>query len=287
MTAEFGSLVHEQIAPGPVKREYPNQTNKHRLPRNHYELYSRCASNFAERRRDALLSAQDDIQALEERTRLRKNPIYTGEVEPIGDNSVIIIQPGYGRGKDHYEDTVRCFRNLGYQAMVMPTPWGANIAPSRLIAEDGIRIIRDEADRSGKPVTIVGHSKGVLDTEAIAGLYSKAFESTVGRVFEIRFPNHVEWINDVVLCKPTAFSLFVSEQDIQAIETFALSIRETGVRAVAVLSLEDNIVRGYSDAQEVLMNNGSHRGALSNAENIEDVTERLPKRDSLPIPTAA
>lgn len=293
MTAELGSQIHEQIALSPATRESLNRIPNTPLPHNRHEFIAQCLLDNSEerriiRRRDALLSIQDDNQALEERNKLIQDPIYTGKIEKTGDNSVIIIQPGYSRGEYDYQDAIRCFRNMGYQALVMPMTWGTNVEPSRRIAQRNMRFIQNKADDSGKPVIIVAHSKGVQDTEVVAGLNPKAFEESVSMVVEVHFPNHVYWINSEVLCRNSLFSsLFVTEADLRTHEDFANSLREINISTVALHNPDDNIIQGKSDATEVLTNGGSHRGALSRAENLKVMWARFPKKNSLLVPNAA
>lgn len=293
MTAELGSQMYEQIALSPAARERPNWSPTP-LPHNRHEFIQQCLLDNSKerreiRRRDALLSTLDDNQALVERANLLQDPIYTGKIEPTGDGSVIIIQPGFGRGENDYLDAIRCFKNMGYQAVVMPMTWGTNVEPSRRIAQRNMRFTQEKAYQSGKPVINVGHSKGVQDTEVEAGLYPELFEETVSMVVEVHFPNHVYWINSEVLCRNSLFSsFFVTEEDLKTDEDFANSLREIEkVKTVALINPFDNIIRGESTAQKVITVSGSHRGALSRAGSIKEITAWLPRKSSIPFPTAA
>lgn len=286
-TPETGSQPSEQPLSSPVNREHPSQIYKPPLPANSYELFLRCTIDYREREKDALLSEIDDKQAQEERTVLHHHPIYTGHLEPTGDNSVIIIQPGYFQGTDSYQDAIKCFNNDGYQALVMPSTRGINIEPSRVIARRNMRLIMEAAEHSGKPVIIVGHSKGVQDTEVEAGSFPKEFEQIVGMVFAVHFPNNVKWINSTVLCRPNpAYSIF-SEEDFKTHQRFANSFREVNVWTVAPINPHDRIIQGTSNANEVITNNNSHRGALSCVETITTILEKLPKKNPRLFPTAA
>lgn len=286
-TPETGSQPSEQPLSSPVNREHPNRIYKPPLPSNGYELFLRCTFDIQERQRDAILSAMDDNQAQEERPVLLHNPIYTGEIEPTGDGTTVIIQPGYFQGADFYQDAIKCFNNAGYQAMVMPASRGINIEPSRVIARRNMRFIMEAAEHNGKSVIIVGHSKGVQDTEVEAGLFPAEFEQTVSMVFAVHYPSNIEWVNSTVLCRPNpAYSAF-REEDFKMHQRFANSLREISVLTIALMNLHDKIIQGTSNANEVITNNNSHRGALSCLETVNNILDKLPKKSPRSLPAAA
>ena len=95
-------------------------------------------------------------------------PVWRGEGVPAGEGRAVLLIPGFMAGDASLGTMARWLRRRGYRAEPSGIRWNVGCADRIL---DGLR---DRLDRlyeaTGRPVAIVGHSRGGLLGNALAGL---------------------------------------------------------------------------------------------------------------------
>jgi pimeloyl-ACP methyl ester carboxylesterase len=110
--------------------------------------------------------AAEAIQTAAEYGRLVSDPIFVGVGVPRGEGHQVMVIPGF-LGDDGYLETLRGWlRRIGYAPVA--SGLNRNTGFKQELLEHLERRVLTEAQDSGKPVSIIGHSLGGVYARAIA-----------------------------------------------------------------------------------------------------------------------
>ena len=113
---------------------------------------------------------------------LLASPVWRGERVPAGEGRPVLLIPGFLAGDASLGTMARWLRRGGYRAELSGIRWNVGCADRIL---DGLKARLDRLyETTGKPVSIVGHSRGGLLGNALAGL----FPERVSRVITLGSP---------------------------------------------------------------------------------------------------
>ncbi|MGI8552399.1 MAG: lipase family alpha/beta hydrolase [Dehalococcoidia bacterium] len=179
---------------------------------------------------------------------LLRDPVYWGWGVPRGDGHAVLVLPGLLAGDRYLQPLRGWLRRIGYTSV------RSGIDRNPGWSEDLVRelgeIAQRESDRSGKQVTIIGHSMGGILGRSIAG----------------RRPGIVRHV--ITLGSPLGMSR---------------SRLPVSVRLTAMYSRDDQIVRYPGalardpNAQNIEVH-GSHTGLAGNAEVYRQIARLLPPK---------
>lgn len=165
---------------------------------------------------------------------LLRDPVFWGWGVPRGDGHTVLVLPGLGAGDAYLRPLRGWLRRLGYQTLRSGIRRNHGLS-ERLLAELGERV-EAEYRRSGRPLSIVGHSMGGAQARAIARRHPQAVRQVI------------------TLGSPIAGSRPLPET----------------IRVGAIASVDDRIVRApaavaHDPHAENLTVRGSHSGLAVNA----------------------
>lgn len=99
---------------------------------------------------------------------LLADPVWRGEGVADGEGRPVLLIPGFMAGDASLGTMARWLRRRGYRADVSGIRWNVGCADRIL---DGLHTRLDRLhERTGQPVAVVGHSRGGLLGNALAGL---------------------------------------------------------------------------------------------------------------------
>lgn len=101
-----------------------------------------------------------------ERVALRRDPVLRGEGVPHGDGAPIVLVPGFLAGDLSLGTMARWLRDLGYRPCRAEI--SANVDCTERALERLSAVLARRADAAGRPVTIVGHSRGGVMARILA-----------------------------------------------------------------------------------------------------------------------
>ncbi len=89
---------------------------------------------------------------------LRKSALWHGDGVPIGHGRPVVLIPGFLAGR---HSAVSLAHILGAAGWVVATPdVGRNAGPAMATIDAAVADVKSLVDRTGQPVTIIGHSRG-------------------------------------------------------------------------------------------------------------------------------
>ncbi|SRR5579871_5460970 len=188
---------------------------------------------------------------------LLRDPVFWGWGVPRGDGHTVLVLPGLGGGDAYLRPLRGWLRRLGYQTMRSGIRRNPGLS-ERLLAELGERV-EAEFRRTGRRVSIVGHSMGGAQARAIARRHPQAVRQVI------------------TLGAPIAGSPPLPET----------------IRVAAIASTDDRIVRAPAAVArdphaENLTVRGSHSGLAVNAAVYRRLGRLLaaaePSREGEPVP---
>jgi pimeloyl-ACP methyl ester carboxylesterase len=100
-----------------------------------------------------------------ELAQLLADPVWRGHGVPRGDGEPVLLVPGFLHGDVALNVLNRWLRRLGYRTYRAAIRW--NVDCSERAMQRLERRLDDVAARSGRPVTIIGHSRGGLFGRAL------------------------------------------------------------------------------------------------------------------------
>jgi pimeloyl-ACP methyl ester carboxylesterase len=177
---------------------------------------------------------------------LLRDPIYWGIGVPRGDGHPVLVLPGLFAGDRYLTPLRRWLRRAGYA----PVRSGLERNPgwSEELVERLSQVVQREHQRTGRRVTIIGHSMGGL----------------IGRSVAVRYPGAVRQV--ITLAAPLAAGR---------------GRLPASVPLTAVVSRDDRIVRPSSarppdPKAKTIEVGGSHSGLAANAEVYRLLARLLP-----------
>jgi pimeloyl-ACP methyl ester carboxylesterase len=113
-----------------------------------------------------------------EQARLRRDPLFAGDAVPRGDGRPVLLVPGFMGGDRSLVTLREWLVRLGYQ--VEQSGLTFNIRYSEAVLLVLSPRLADLCVRAGRPVSIVGHSRGGLLGKVLADRYPRLVERVVG-----------------------------------------------------------------------------------------------------------
>ena len=107
--------------------------------------------------------AESRIQV--ELTRLLVDPVFRGRGVPHGDGDPVLLIPGFLAGDPTLAVMRGWLRRIGYRTYRSGIAWNVDCSEATTRRLD--RRLADVADRTGRPVTVIGHSRGGLFARAL------------------------------------------------------------------------------------------------------------------------
>jgi triacylglycerol lipase len=103
-----------------------------------------------------------------ELVQLLADPVWRGSGVPAGEGRPVLLIPGFLAGDQSLRTMARWLTRRGYRVAVSGIRWNVGCA-DRYLTSLQVRL-RELYDETGQPVSIVGHSRGGLLGNALAGL---------------------------------------------------------------------------------------------------------------------
>jgi pimeloyl-ACP methyl ester carboxylesterase len=208
---------------------------------------------------------------------LLSDPIWCATDVHVGDGSPILLVPGFLSGDSSFIFMRSWLRRVGYRTYVSGIIWNVDCA-DRAVRRLEKRLV-DLADRSGRTVHIVAHSRGGLFARALA----KRNPEPIAQVITLGSPLGAEFdcslpVAAAVIGARAAQRVVRPEARANGCFTIKclcgyssdLSGRlQSGVRLTSIYTVDDGVVRPTAcqvpDAECVAVR-GSHLGLVVNAE---------------------
>lgn len=161
----------------------------------------------------------------------------------------------------------------GQDFLAQPWTCGLNIGPMLRVITEVERQVRDLANRTGKPVSLVGVSLG----GTIAREVAKSCNGPIARIVTLVSPIHLP-VTTPLAPLAEAASLLWDMAELEALRAIA---EPPPVPVTAVISRDDGVIDWHaalpatSDRVEVVEVSGPHMTICSNAQVQRIVAERL------------
>jgi pimeloyl-ACP methyl ester carboxylesterase len=97
---------------------------------------------------------------------LRRSPLWRGREAPAGEGRAAVLVPGFGNPESAMQPLARWLRGGGWDVTVAPT--GYNVDCGERVARHVDGAVSAARARSGRPVALIGHSRGGLISRAVA-----------------------------------------------------------------------------------------------------------------------
>ena len=115
-----------------------------------------------------------EIRSFDERRKLRASPLWRGDGVPVGNDRPVLLIPGFMSGEHKAAPLAHVLSAAGWDVEIAEV--GRNAGPAYVGVDAAELGLRRLSERSGEPVTVVGHTRG--------GQY--------GRVLAVRHPELVK-----------------------------------------------------------------------------------------------
>jgi triacylglycerol lipase len=99
-----------------------------------------------------------EARAGAEAASLVASAVWRGDGVPDGDGQPVVLVPGFLAGSASMELMARWLRRHGYE--VRHAPVGRSAGPSSALADGIVRAVDEATDSTGRPIVLVGHSRG-------------------------------------------------------------------------------------------------------------------------------
>lgn len=219
----------------------------------------------------------------QERSRLKEDPIYRGQVDPVGDGSPVLFGAGYFATKGYYREPLTFFNNAGYKAQVLSQKFPFNIEPIGSAIKPMMDEIEEAAQVNGKPATLVVHSIAGYKALFASLRYPERFWGSVRRVNLMGTYYPLTYINAGVGLAQEATQALLLASDYKMLEEMHSrynlgDIREDLIDTYG--SLTDPVIRGGFLGTPHLSDT-SHCGFPLKDDCLYGVLDDLPKKTSL------
>lgn len=220
-----------------------------------------------------------------ELARLLLSPTWRGEDVPHGHGAPVMLVPGFLAGDLTLTVLHDWLRRIGYRCYRSGITWNVDCSEAAVRRLD--RRLAEVADRSGAPVTLVGHSRGGLLARALAA----RSPGRVRRVVALGSPLASQ-LDASVLTLAAVSGARAAQNLVRPHRPHCLTVRcpcpfgadlvaPAAPPIVAIWSREDGIVRPSAcrpdDAEDVEVR-GSHLGLAVNVEVYRRLAEVLERR---------
>ncbi len=215
---------------------------------------------------------------------LRRSPYWRGEGIPAGEHRPVLVIPGFMASPTSADALVHVLRRAGWDAEIAKV--GRNSGPAYTGLEQAGRDLFDMIDRHGRPVTIIGHSRGgqfgrilaVRHPELVRGVIA------VGAPLLLKYPRFapvripIEMLE--ISWRRGAFGPVFPDRE-AAVDRDRFQPFPTKVEFVSIYSRTDGIVdwRACVDpAADLIEVSASHTGLINSVPGIRAVARALTSR---------
>lgn len=108
---------------------------------------------------------------------LRRSPLWRGAGAPVGEGRAAVLVTGFANPESAMEPMARWLRRSGWEVAVAPT--GYNVDCGERVARHIDGAVSVARARTGRPVTLIGHSRGGLISRAVAVRRAEDVEALV------------------------------------------------------------------------------------------------------------
>ena len=213
-----------------------------------------------------------------EYVRLVRHPIFRGVGVPDGAGRPVLLLPGFMAGDSSLSIMRAWLLRAGYDVEMAGLVF--NIRYSEMVANGVTRRLRDLHDRAGRPVTLVGHSRGGVLAKVVADRHPRIVERVVALGAPLADPYDIHPLTMAGVRLAHAFNLLRYART-GSIERGFLEDLEAPARVplTSLYSRSDGIVHWQAclrpDAECVEVH-GSHIGLSVNVEVYEVLARLLP-----------
>lgn len=221
---------------------------------------------------------------------LRESPLWQGDNFPAGHGRPALLMPGFlasSRSTTALEHVMRC---AGWS--VRTADVGRNAGPAHRSVDVAQRDLRDLAEETGQPVTVIGHSRGAQFSKILAVQNPDLVKQVIGLGTPMRVKYPMFFVMKVpaeILDKMWRWGVFgfVDKSQEDATEDLRFSPVPEHVDVVSIWSKNDGIVDWRLSLEPGATNieiDASHLGMLSSVAGITAIGQGLSRQWSKSSP---
>jgi pimeloyl-ACP methyl ester carboxylesterase len=220
-----------------------------------------------------------------EHRRLRRSKLWRGEGIPAGRGRPLLIIPGFLAAPRSSRSALHVLSTAGWSAEVAAV--GRNSGPAYVSVDAAEADLHRLYEQHGRPVTIVGHSRGGQFARILAVRYPKMVGQiiTLGTPLLLKYPNFAAVKVPVELLDKTwragAFGEVFPEKE-NDVDRDRYADFPDGVDFVSIYSRTDGIVDWRTciePAAHTVEVQASHRGLINGVPGLSAVASALERQD--------
>lgn len=220
-----------------------------------------------------------------EHRELRRSPLWDGAGVPPGRSRPLLIIPGFLAAPRSTRSLARILSTAGWS--VETAAVGRNSGPAYVGVDAASRDLLRIRERAGRPVTIVGHSRGGQFARVLAVRHPGAVNQViaVGSPLLLKYPAFAPLKVPVELLERTwragAFGEVHPDRELEVDQDRSAAF-PSGIDFVSIYSRSDGFVDWRSCLDRAAVNvevEASHRGLIKSVAGISAIAEALARQD--------